>query len=135
MNAGGTSGVAIANGGSSGSAVAGQIARSGASPDLVMASGDNVKIVNSNTLVTGSFGFSSGTAKSAARAHNGFFIGSTQGGVGTITYYDNMTSIRGQFGGGVLRDPVFMETVLAPEPGTMLALGAGLAAILRRRRK
>lgn len=39
------------------------------------------------------------------------------------------------FGGPELRNPVALASVVAPEPGTLLALGAGLAFLARRRRK
>lgn len=39
------------------------------------------------------------------------------------------------FGTGQLTSPIAVQTVLAPEPGTMAALGLGLAALLRMRRR
>lgn len=79
-----------------------------------------------------------GTATAAAAAHTGGFVAGidaltpTQGLVTRFT----STGIEMQsFGGSVLRKPVAMATVLAPEPGTMIALGAGVAVLLRRRKR
>lgn len=76
-----------------------------------------------------------GQGLGAAAAHSGFFISSTLGGVGTVTAFTNGFRPTRQFGSSVLRQPVSMQTVLAPEPGTMAALGLGALALLRRRRK
>jgi len=38
------------------------------------------------------------------------------------------------FGGSKLRKPVALASVVAPEPGTLLALGTGLAVLVHRRR-
>lgn len=133
MNAAGTAGTATTNS----VAVApgfGQMARNAGTNQFVMAGGATVKTVDVNTLVAGTFASPFGTSQAAASAHNGYFIGGTNGTSGLITYYDSLGFRRAQFGGTVLRNPVSMEAVLAPEPGTMLALGAGLAAILRRRK-
>lgn len=44
------------------------------------------------------------------------------------------TSLR-TFGTGILQNPTSVAVVIAPEPGTMLALGFGAAALLRRRNR
>lgn len=76
-----------------------------------------------------------GLGLGAAAAHSGFFISSANGGVGTITAYNgNRLAIR-QFGSSVLIRPVSLQSVLAPEPGSLAALGLGLAALARRRRR
>jgi len=55
---------------------------------------------------------------------------------GLIIRYDSDYGIlRGTFGEGVLNDPRGSAIVLAPEPGTMIALGLGLAGIVARRRR
>ena len=134
MDASGTFGTVTINSTAIFSPGFGQIARNAGTNDYIMAAGSTLKLVNGNTLSAGAFLSPFGTSKAAASAHNGFFIGGTNGTTGLITYYDNQINRRAQFGGAVLRDPVTMEAVLAPEPGTMIALGAGLAAILRRRK-
>jgi len=40
----------------------------------------------------------------------------------------------GTFGAGILQQPMMMQVVVAPEPGTLVALSFG-ALLLRRRRK
>lgn len=133
MNAAGTAGTAT----TSSAALSpgfGQMARNAGTNQIVMAGGTNVKVVDQNTLTAGTFASPFGTSQAAASAHVGYFIGGTNGSTGLVTYYDSLGFRRGQFGGAVLRNPVSMEAVVAPEPGTMIALGAGLAAILRRRK-
>lgn len=41
----------------------------------------------------------------------------------------------GQFGQGILVNPRAVAVIAAPEPGTMIAVGAGLAALVSRRRR
>lgn len=43
--------------------------------------------------------------------------------------------MRGSFGTSILKTPVSMTTVVAPEPGTMLALAAGVGLLVRKRRQ
>jgi hypothetical protein len=55
---------------------------------------------------------------------------------GVVGVYDFDTGLlRGTFGQHVLVDPRGTSTVLVPEPGTLLALGAGALALLARRRR
>lgn len=55
---------------------------------------------------------------------------------GLVIRYDADTgTLRGTFGEGRLQDPVGSATVLAPEPGTMIALGLGLAGLVAKRRR
>lgn len=55
---------------------------------------------------------------------------------GVVGIYDWDTGlIRGSFGQNVLVNPRGTATVIAPEPASLLALGAGLALIARRRRR
>lgn len=42
---------------------------------------------------------------------------------------------RGTFGTSILKTPVSITTVVAPEPGTMLALTAGIGMLVRKRRR
>jgi hypothetical protein len=42
---------------------------------------------------------------------------------------------RGTFGTSILKTPVSITTVVAPEPGTMLALSAGIGLLVRKRRQ
>ena len=78
-----------------------------------------------------------GTATAASAAHTGSYlvgidlVTPTQG---LITRFTSTGAEMQSFGGSVLRKPVAMSSVLAPEPGTMIALGAGVVALLRRRR-
>lgn len=58
----------------------------------------------------------------------------TQGRIGYIDFRLNPNS-SGVFGGTELRNPIALASVVAPEPGTLLALGAGLALLARRRRQ
>lgn len=57
----------------------------------------------------------------------------TNGSISRILYNENL--VLQTFGSGVLVEPRSMAVVVAPEPGSMIALGLGLAAILRRRRR
>jgi hypothetical protein len=55
---------------------------------------------------------------------------------GLIERWDPViSSFGGTFGGSVLQNPVSMAVVVAPEPGTLLALGGLTLAVVRRRRK
>jgi hypothetical protein len=40
----------------------------------------------------------------------------------------------GTYGNGILQDPSAVSVVIAPEPGTMIALSAGILALVRRRK-
>ena len=55
---------------------------------------------------------------------------------GLIERWDPViSSFGGTFGGSVLQNPVSMAVVVAPEPGTLLALGGLTLAVVRRRRR
>ena len=78
-----------------------------------------------------------GTATAVAAAHTGGFIVGIDAVTptqGLITRFTSPGAEMQSFGGSVLRKPVAMASVLAPEPGTMIALGAGVVALLRRRK-
>ncbi len=75
-----------------------------------------------------------GNALSAATAHAGFFVGVDQLGSGRIDAYSQYGNVIRQFGQGVVFKPVSMQTVLAPEPGSLAVLGLGLVALLKRRK-
>lgn len=56
----------------------------------------------------------------------------TQGGV---LRFDRTTGVIGTaFGQATLQNPTGIATVVAPEPGTMIALGIGIGALLRKRK-
>ncbi len=63
------------------------------------------------------------------------YVSGTSGGLGFVQRWDQFGNFNGSFGDGQLNNPIAMGVVIAPEPGTMLALGAGIAALLRRRKK
>lgn len=64
-----------------------------------------------------------------------YAAGQTGASSGSISRYDQFGNFAGSFGAGQLKDPIALSVVVAPEPGTMAALGLGLAALLRRRKK
>ena len=110
-----------------------QIAMSGGSSNVVMASGASGGFYTYAIGGASYFGFSGavgGTALSAASAHNGFFIGSNQGATGRIDYFDKNNNLTGQFGSGRVLNPISMQTVLAPEPGLWAVIVLGLVAFL-----
>lgn len=79
------------------------------------------------------FGFTRTTG--LAPAHFGYFaVGNTTNGWAIGQFNEFHQGIR-TFGEGIMGSPRAMATVLAPEPGTMLAVGAGLAALAVRRRR
>lgn len=64
----------------------------------------------------------------------GFEVGSVV--VGKILRVDALTGDQlGSFGTGFLQNPVSIAILAAPEPGTIVAVGAALAAVLIRRKK
>jgi len=138
-NAAGVLGNVISTSSSIGSTTGfGQFARNGGTSALVMATGTlggfysytpgSATFVN----VNGDVG---GNVMSAATAHSGFFLGSNQGTNGRIDYYDGNRNLTRQFGSSVVLNPISMQTVLAPEPGPFAALGLGVIALLKRRRR
>lgn len=75
--------------------------------------------------------------RGTAIGHNNmmYAAGQTGASIGSIARYDQFGNFAGVFGSAQLKDPIALSVVVAPEPGTMAALGLGLAAILKRRRK
>ncbi len=63
------------------------------------------------------------------------YVSGTSGALGLVQRWDRFGNFNGSFGDGQLNNPIAMGVVIAPEPGTMLALGAGIAVLLRRRKK
>ena len=59
----------------------------------------------------------------------------TKGGISRYSVAGVSPFYRSTFGSSVLRSPVSIATVVAPEPGTLVACGLGLAALAARRRK
>lgn len=116
----------------------GQMTLNGGTSNIIMASGNLggfFLYTPGNPNINNFAGTVGGTAMSAASAHSGFFIGSNQGATGRIDYFDRYFGLTRQFGSGTVVSPVSMQTVLAPEPGQLTALGVGLVGILSRRRK
>ncbi len=137
VNAAGTSATATAASGIYFSASFGQMARNAGTTDLIMAAGTDIKVIDSVSLTGFSFAAPVGITNAVASGHEGYFLASTGGipAAAVVTRYDRFNNFRGQFGNGILTSPTSMQTVLAPEPGTMIALGAGVVALLRRRKK
>lgn len=113
----------------------GQMSLVGGSNRVVMAAGGELRFATLDTVTPGLIASPYGLSKAAASAHDGYYVGGTSSGVGRVTYYDRNFNVRGIFTNGTLMDPISMQTVLAPEPGTFVAIGVGLAALLRRRKK
>jgi hypothetical protein len=113
----------------------GQMARNAGTNELIMAAGTDIKVIDSVTLTGFSYATPLGTTTAVASGHEGYMMASTNAGGALVTRYDRFNNFRGQFGNGILTSPISMQTVLAPEPGTMIALGGGVLALLRRRRK
>ncbi|MCE9559204.1 MAG: PEP-CTERM sorting domain-containing protein [Armatimonadetes bacterium] len=136
-NAGATSatlGVVTASAGAA--AGSGQMCANAGTSQLIMAGGLGG---NFRTYIPGDTGLGTvfgvgGDVLSAASAHTGFFLGSNQGATGRIDYYSKNRQLVRQFGSGIVLNPVSMQTVLAPEPGSMVVLGLGLVALLKRRK-
>jgi len=113
----------------------GQMSLVGGDNRAVMAAGSELRFTTLDSLSPGSIASPFGLSNAAARAHDGFYIGGINSGIGRVTYYDRNFNVRGIFTNTALMDPVSMQTVLAPEPGTFAAVGVGVAALLRRRKK
>jgi len=97
--------------------------------------------------LTGSNAFSSASTFSSnslnnclgvANAHGGFYATgklASNGALGGVTFFTNYGAEKQTYSYGNLYDPRGIASVIAPEPGTMLAIGAGLVAMLKRRKK
>lgn len=97
-------------------------------------------VFNSSLAFIQSFGISGFTSiKGLAGGHEDLVhvAGMTSNGFGVAKYY----SVTNDFisptviSGTGITDPRDIAVLIAPEPGTMIALGAGLAALLRKRRR
>ena len=91
-----------------------------------------------NFYTFGTWGFVGTTStqnRHSARAHDGFFTMGLRGSTWSLDKYDGSFGQRGQWGSGIVMNPASMQSVVAPEPGTMAALGLGVAALARLRRR
>jgi len=117
----------------------GQMAKNGGTNQFVMATGTLggfYSYAPNGTTFTNNPGVLAGNALSAASAHSGFFIGyNTGAATGRVDYFDGNRNYTRSFGIGQVVSPVSMQTVLAPEPGTMAIFGLGLAALKLRRKR
>ena len=85
-----------------------------------------------NSLLAGST-FGVGFGHGDALYVSGRNSGNTSGVIMRTIYGSNANL--STFGAGILQNPGMVQVVVAPEPGTMLAIGAGLAFLSRRRKK
>lgn len=88
---------------------------------------------NYNYVFNSGYGISNLTTRNgAARGHYGIYHVGKTSTVGTIgiTYFDDGSATR-FFTTNAISLPTSMAVILAPEPGSIIALGAGLAAMLR----
>ena len=108
-----------------------------------MAAGNLSTLFFARTAPGGGFSLTSGVntiysnIRGVAIGHENLMYAAGQTGAssGSISRYDQFGNFAGSFGAGQLKDPIALSVVVAPEPGTMAALGLGLAALLRRRKK
>lgn len=73
-----------------------------------------------------------------AKAHRGFYAAgtlATDATKGGVTFFDEELLERYTFGSNVIISPRGMAAVIAPEPATFAALGLGVLALMRRRRR
>lgn len=137
MIAAGTTGtISSTTTGGSSSTGYGQMARNGGTSEIIMAAGSTGNVYSyvpgALTYTTRTLGL--GNAIAAASAHSGYFVASIPASGGAIiSSFDGSHNLSGQFGNGIIVNPISMETVLAPEPGSLAALGLGVVALLRRR--
>ncbi|MCE9559206.1 MAG: PEP-CTERM sorting domain-containing protein [Armatimonadetes bacterium] len=114
----------------------GQMCVNGGTSELIMAGGNSglsrVYVPGASALATGIP--TTANTMSAASAHFGFFLGMNDGTTGRIEYYSQFRNLTRTFGTGTVLRPISMQTVLAPEPGSMAVLGLGLVALLKRRK-
>jgi len=91
--------------------------------------GQSNAVISSTTLSTG---------VAMAPGHVGsYLVGKdvTNPALGLVTRYSASGAEMQSFGNSVLRSPVAMASVVAPEPGTMAIVGLGLAALKLRRKR
>jgi len=117
----------------------GQMAKNGGTNQVILptgtASGFYSYAPNASSFITGT-GPLAGNTLSAATAHSGFFTGvNITPSTGRLDYFDGNRNYVRSFGSGQIIQPVSMQTVLAPEPGTMAIFGLGLAALKLRRKR
>lgn len=141
-----TSGTPVFTVGSAGSAVArGQVATRG--QDFASALSSNLyyfgRVGTNNlgtTFSTSGIAASVSGTKGVAIGHNdAIYLCGQDASLtsrGIIQRMHGPTGINmGTFGTGQLKTPIAMAIVVAPEPGTLIALGAGAIALLRKRRR
>lgn len=78
------------------------------------------------------------TGAAVGHGRMGYGVGTKGGapGVGIVQRFDmNTDTFRGTFGDGILNTPTGMAIVVAPEPGSLIALGIGGFLLLRRKSK
>ena len=88
-----------------------------------------------NSLTTTATSYSQLSGAAFGHGNLAYITGSkttTTGAISRILYNERL--VLSEFGGGVLQEPRSMVVVVAPEPGSMIALGAGLVALLRKRK-
>lgn len=97
----------------------------------------NGDLTDANFTFLDSGVFSTVTSTAIGHGRMTYFAGRNGAGTaGQIAVWNPVFSgFRGTFGSGQLVDPTSMAIVVAPEPGTLLALTLGLAALARRRRR
>lgn len=75
------------------------------------------------------------TVQTVAQAHTGFYAGGKDASGNNMVYrLDNGYTSQGVFGQGIISSNVAMGSVIAPEPGTWVAMVAGIGALALRRR-
>lgn len=131
MNSSGlSSGFVASPSATSGGNIASQLALIGGSNEYVCATNDGFYTGLLSGLGAPIPRFVSSNFRGAASAHDGYFVALTDG----VIQFDRFHRQLGTTGSGILTNVASVQTVLAPEPGTMLAVGAGLAALVRKRR-
>lgn len=84
---------------------------------------------------TSTFGLSTTTRNGIARGHQGqYHLGLISAGVSQVRNFDDAGYPGSTWTTSIVSSPRAMTVVLAPEPGTIAALGAGLAFLARKRK-